>query len=160
MTLWKRLFTGPLLLLMLSFSFWAFAPSCARAAATTGSETAIKQEAEKPLSPDLGYTVIKDTLPESIFDLTDGSDDFLSQILTIAMPVVSLILATLLIASLIYSGILYITAGGDPEKAKKARQNIGWALTGLLVLLLSIFALALIRKIIGTDVLNLPAGGS
>lgn len=38
---------------------------------------------------------------------------------------------------LLYSGIMYITAGGDAAKAQTARKNIVWALTGVIIAVMS-----------------------
>lgn len=40
-------------------------------------------------------------------------------------------------ASLLYSGFLYITAGGDTGRAELARKNIVWALSGIVITLLA-----------------------
>lgn len=45
----------------------------------------------------------------------------------------------------LYSGFLWITAGGDTEKLKKARNNIMYSIFGLLL----IFSSLLLTKIIG-----------
>lgn len=40
--------------------------------------------------------------------------------------------------AIIYSGIMYITASGDVAKAEAARKNLTWAITGIILVLLSL----------------------
>ncbi len=42
----------------------------------------------------------------------------------------------LMVIAVIYSGIMYITAGGEPAKAAQARKNLVWAITGFIIILL------------------------
>lgn len=46
------------------------------------------------------------------------------------------------VIALVYSGIMYITAGADQTKAETAKKNLVWAITGIVVILL---AYAIIR---------------
>lgn len=39
----------------------------------------------------------------------------------------------LAVIALIYSGVMYITAGGDAAKAENAKKNIVWAIVGILI---------------------------
>ena len=39
--------------------------------------------------------------------------------------------------AIIYSGIMYMTAGGDVAKAEAARKNLIWAITGIVIIVLS-----------------------
>ncbi len=48
------------------------------------------------------------------------------------------LLGGLAVIALIYSGIMYITAGADETKAETAKKNLLWALTGIIVTLLSL----------------------
>lgn len=50
----------------------------------------------------------------------------------------------LAVFAIIYSGIMYMTAGGDAEKALKARKNLLWAVFGVIIIFLSF---AIIRSI-------------
>ncbi|MFA6493384.1 MAG: pilin [Patescibacteria group bacterium] len=45
---------------------------------------------------------------------------------------------TLAVVAIIYSGIIYITAGADEAKAENAKKNLVWAITGIVVILLSL----------------------
>lgn len=41
------------------------------------------------------------------------------------------------IVAVVYSGIMYMTAGGDVTKAEAARKNLIWAITGIVIIVLS-----------------------
>jgi hypothetical protein len=53
---------------------------------------------------------------------------------------------------IIYAGYLYITSGGNPKKIQAAKELIFAALSGILLLIFSIFAL----RLIGVDILRIP----
>lgn len=44
----------------------------------------------------------------------------------------------LAVIAIIYSGIMYITAGGDPTKAEGAKKNLIWAIIGVVVIALAL----------------------
>lgn len=48
--------------------------------------------------------------------------------------------------SLLYSGFLYITSAGDPNKAETARKNILWSIIGILIALLSFVLLSTVAN--------------
>jgi hypothetical protein len=56
-------------------------------------------------------------------------------------------------ALIVFSGIQILTSGGNPEKIQGAKETITSAVTGLLFIILSLFLL----KLIGGDILGLPA---
>lgn len=51
-------------------------------------------------------------------------------------------------AGLLYSGFLYITAGGNADQATKARRNIIWALSSLIIASLSYVAVKFVAELI------------
>lgn len=55
----------------------------------------------------------------------------------------------LAVVAIIYSGIMYMTAGGDQEKALKARKNLLWAILGVIIVFLSYAIVRSIGNIIG-----------
>ncbi len=55
----------------------------------------------------------------------------------------------LAVIMLIFSGIMFITAGGDPEKITKARQTAFFGVLGIIVAILAFSAVAIIRATIG-----------
>lgn len=54
----------------------------------------------------------------------------------------------LAVVALIYSGIMYITAGGDTAKADTAKKNITWAVVGIVVVLLSVIIVRWVNSIV------------
>ena len=54
----------------------------------------------------------------------------------------------------IIAGFSWITAGGDPEKVKKAQANITNALIGLIIVAIAYTVTAIIGSILGFDILN------
>jgi len=54
-------------------------------------------------------------------------------------------------ASLIYSGFMYITAGGDASKAEKARKNITWAIIGVILAVASYVLIQLVTTVFDSD---------
>jgi type IV secretory pathway VirB2 component (pilin) len=52
-------------------------------------------------------------------------------------------LATIMI---IWSGILYMTAGGNKEKVEKAKRTLLWTLIGLIILISAGFIIQLIQQ--------------
>ena len=60
---------------------------------------------------------------------------------------VSLIIGALAFFYLIYGAILYITAGGNPESAKKGQQTILYAIIGIVI---AVLAYSIVAAIGGT----------
>ncbi len=56
---------------------------------------------------------------------------------------------------LIYGGFLYLTSGGNPETLQKAKEIIVSAITGLLLIIFSVFLL----RLIASDILKIPGFG-
>jgi hypothetical protein len=54
----------------------------------------------------------------------------------------------------IIAGFSWITAGGDPEKLKKAQTNITNALVGIVIVAIAYTVTAIIGSILGFDILN------
>jgi len=52
---------------------------------------------------------------------------------------VLLIAGVLAVGYLIYSGILYITAAGNPDSAKKGQQGVINAIIGIIIIMLAFF---------------------
>ena len=50
---------------------------------------------------------------------------------------------------IVIAGYYLLTSGGDPQKVKKAKDIIIWALVGLVVVFLSAALVSLLKKIIG-----------
>ena len=82
---------------------------------------------------------------------TNGTTDFLTWILRWAVGVGSGI-AFLLI---LYSGFMIMTSAGNPERLKAGQELLTSAISGLILLVFSVFIL----KFIGVDILGLGAFG-
>lgn len=71
----------------------------------------------------------------------------------------SLVLAGVIAVFLIvYSGVQYITSGGDKEKVDHARKRLTYAIIGLIFIFMSFFFLSLISQFtgVGLDQLTTP----
>jgi hypothetical protein len=83
--------------------------------------------------------------PERIGSATGGTGDFKSLLLTIINYFLGF-LGVLAVLMVIYGGVLYITASGDPQKADKGKKIIMYAIIGIVIILLSF---ALINTVLG-----------
>ncbi len=84
---------------------------------TAGSDTgdfSLDVTIDNPLKTDI------DTLPEFI-------EEVLRIVLKIGIPIITLFI--------IYAGLLFVMAAGNPEKLKKAKETLLWTLVGAAVLL-------------------------
>ncbi|HRN86722.1 MAG TPA: hypothetical protein PK863_05355 [Candidatus Dojkabacteria bacterium] len=84
--------------------------------------------------------------------VSDAFKDFATSISTISRwirPVAVL----LYLAMLLYAGYIRLTAGADPEKAKKAILIIGYSTTGFALIMLAPLIIATIGAIFGIDLL-------
>lgn len=81
-------------------------------------------------SGDLDNDLIPIIIPK---DNTTGTDILTNSAVTI-INLILLIAGILAVIYLIYSGILYITAGGDTGKAEKGRTGIVNAIIGLVII--------------------------
>jgi len=78
------------------------------------------------------------------FDVPDPGDDAKGTFTTLVGTVITWVLMVVAIIAFIYliiSGVNYITAGGDAEKATKARTGIINAIIGIVVVVLAYFIL-------------------
>ncbi len=76
---------------------------------------------------DIGTIIFPPTKIGSIRDLIVAIIDWL---LALA--------GALAVIAIIYSGLMYITAGGDPTKAENAKKNLIWAIIGVVVIALAL----------------------
>lgn len=143
---------------LLALSLFLILPgtSLATSLATTHTQAETKSTAADDKNNPLQYNTIKDSLPRSRFeDTVDGQTTFFSpdMIINDILKLVNLVLASLAIIGLVISGIMYITAGDDPEKAKSARNNVIYIITGIVIYIaaywLIVFGGDLIKKELG-----------
>lgn len=52
------------------------------------------------------------------------------------------------VIAIVYSGIMYITAGGDAEKAANARKNLTWAIIGIVIIMLALVIVNTVIEVI------------
>ena len=73
----------------------------------------------------------------TISPITPASGNLMS-IVTNIVNVLLIIVGILAVIYLIYGGVLYLTAGGDAEKAGKGRTAITNAIIGIIIIVLSL----------------------
>jgi len=77
----------------------------------------------------------------------------LRQYIVYGINAILVIAGILAVIFLIYGGILYITAGGDAEKATKGRTAVVNAIIGIVIILLAIVIVQWVRSLVaGTPV--------
>jgi len=84
------------------------------------------------------------TLPTSRFDLT-GTEGLVMGIINFLLGLT----ATVAVVAIVYSGIMYMTAGGDVAKAEAARKNLIWAITAIIIIVLSFVIINLVITGVG-----------
>lgn len=68
----------------------------------------------------------------------------LEKILQVGLTLAIILALVLTIFFIIFSGIQWITSGGDKQKLQNARNRLTYAIVGLIVVLLAIFIIRLI----------------
>lgn len=58
--------------------------------------------------------------------------------------------ALLAVIALVYSGIMFITAGANADQAEKARKNVTWAVIGIVIVILALVIVQWVNNIINT----------
>lgn len=87
--------------------------------------------------------------PNFMLTPSGGAERTFSTVLGFAMNWVLAIVAIIAFIYLIMSGVNYITAGGDSEKATKARSGILNAIIGIVVVVLAYFILNFATNLAG-----------
>lgn len=77
----------------------------------------------------------------------EGNKD-LMVIIANAVNAVLLLAGAIAVIYLIYGGILYITAGGDAEKATKGRTALINAIIGIIIILLALVIVVYIKSVV------------
>jgi hypothetical protein len=62
--------------------------------------------------------------------------------------------AVVAIFFIVFSGIKFLTSGGDPTKVEQARKTMTYAITGLIVIVLSFAIIRLIANVTDTECIN------
>jgi hypothetical protein len=55
----------------------------------------------------------------------------------------------LAVIAIIYSGLMYITSGGDTAKAENAKKNLIWAIIGVVVIALALVIVNTVVNVVG-----------
>lgn len=117
---------------LFSFNAGIIAPSITHAATPSPSIdpcSLTSQERKALEGVDLGYCDVKEALPSTW--ITD-----IWGLITTSLTYIPRVIGVLALFGLIVTGIMYIMAGGDSDKAAKAQKNIGWIITGVVLFLL------------------------
>lgn len=82
------------------------------------------------------------------------SDDSLSDIISNIVKVILIAVGVLAVLYLIYGGVMYLTAGGEAEKASKGRTAITNAIIGIIIIMLSLAIYNFVTMGVGQGVVN------
>lgn len=83
---------------------------------------------EKAKAYDWNFLSVSDTAGTGVKDVANKIIDM-----------VALVAGILAVIYLLYSGIIYITAGGNPDNAKKGQQGVINAIIGIVIIVLAYF---------------------
>jgi hypothetical protein len=83
-------------------------------------------------------------------NLDPGTNDTNSDLTTFltdkVVPVIGMVAGGIAFIYLIYSGILYLTAAGNPDAAKKGQQGIINAIIGIVIIIAAWTIIAVVRN--------------
>ena len=79
--------------------------------------------------------------------LKGGADDFTSLVKIIAQWIFNLAIP-IAVAMIVYAGILFLTAAGEPAKVTKAKEVLKYAVIGLAIILIGSGFVTLIKSIL------------
>lgn len=85
-------------------------------------------------------------------ELTGGLETSGKNLLQVGFNLVFLAALTLVVIFFVYSGILWITSGGDPQKIKAAKSRMLYSIIGLLVIVSAFLIVSLITNILGVRI--------
>lgn len=89
---------------------------------------------------------------KELIDPTSGSQNNLNLPVQLLNRIITYFLipalSVLAVASLVYGGVLYITAGADTEKAAKGKSVIIYSVIGILLIALSYLIYEFIRTVV------------
>lgn len=90
--------------------------------------------------------------------LKGGASDFASLVTVIAQWIFNLAIP-IAVAMIVYAGVLFLTAQGNPQKVTKAKDVLKWAIVGLAIILIGSGFITLIQSILdlgGSGGSNIP----
>lgn len=78
----------------------------------------------------------------------------LEKILQVGITLALILALVLTVFFIIFSGVQWITSGGDKQKLQNARNRLTYAIVGLIVVLLAIFLVRVIGGVFNVNLLN------
>lgn len=70
------------------------------------------------------------------------------ELITVIINWLLSLLGALAVVAIVYSGIMYITAGSDTAKSENAKKNLTWAIIGIVVIMVSFVLVTIVNQII------------
>lgn len=92
-----------------------------------------------------------------LFNDTANSATSFESLISIIIAVMTIIAGIWFMFSLLLGGIGWITAGGDKGQVESARKRISNAVTGLVIVVISVFLVSFVGQVLGVDFLNIAA---
>jgi amino acid transporter len=77
-----------------------------------------------------------------------GNINSLSDIILVVIDWALGIAGAFAVVAIIYSGFMYITAGDNTQQAEKAKKNLVWAITGVVLVILSFVIVTWVGNIV------------
>lgn len=71
-------------------------------------------------------------------------EGLISNVITFVLPII----AAILVLMMVYSGSLYITSGGDPDKTAKAKKTLLWTIVATILIVMSYSIVVAINNIV------------
>lgn len=108
-------------------------------------------------APEIKFPAISITPPGSgTFDPTKentplGGNNWIKELMVRIINKMLQIGGALALIALIYSGIMYITSAGNPQKAEIAKKNIIWAITAIVIITLALLIIGWIPQILSKN---------
>ncbi len=89
-----------------------------------------------PLDPAIG--AVCEGVNKSGSNCQEGSDD-LTQVMRTVLTIMSIVAGTLAVIMIVFSGMRYVTSGGDSNGVAAAKRTLIYAIVGLVVVALAQF---------------------
>ncbi|RMD51547.1 hypothetical protein D6827_02080 [Candidatus Parcubacteria bacterium] len=81
------------------------------------------------------FTSVLDNTAKAVYGSASGNESDITSIISTIINVFLSILGIVLLVLILYSGFLWMTAGGNSDKVKKARSYLMNAIIGLIIIL-------------------------
>jgi len=129
------------------FAFEVVSPSGGTSSGGTGGSSA-GGGSDDDTSPPARFTF---NVPKwgTVGDLEkEGSGNWIIGLLARIIGWLLTVTGALAVLAIVYSGLMYISASGIPDKAEKAKKNLVWAIFGLIIVLFSYLIITWARNIL------------